>query len=367
MIIENLKLIDFRNYSQTYLEFHPNLNILVGKNGQGKTNILEAIYLLSIGKAFRASKDYEAISFNSQMCYISGTYKDLNSHDLLEFVISKKGKKAIKRNKVSLQKISDIFGGLCVVLFSPEDLRLIKDGPKERRKFIDREIIQIYPRYYDYLSSYNKILDSRNKLLKTINDENLLEVYDIQLANFGSKVYEYRFKFVEKLAFFAKKIHSNLTQSIEELSIEYENQLKEEGFKDIESIRNSFLNQLKENRAKDIQKRSTSVGPHRDDLQVKINGVDVRTYGSQGQQRTSSISLKLSQIEFIYSEKQEYPILLLDDVLSELDPKRQEFLVETFKFCQVFLTSAEESHISIFKKKSKKVFFVDKGLIKKEE
>lgn len=225
MQLNSLQLVNFRNYDSLHLEFNKKVNLLVGKNGQGKTNIVESIYMLSFGKSFRTNKDKEIIKFEKENLYVGGAFSKENTKGLIEIAISK-NKKGIKVNKIPIQKIYELLGNINVVIFSPEDLRLVKEGPKERRSFIDKEISQIIPRYYNYLTNYNKILFQRNQLLKSKNiDKSLLDVYDESLAKYGSYIYILRRDFIKKIAGISKSLHDKLTGGIEDLVITYKNQI----------------------------------------------------------------------------------------------------------------------------------------------
>ena len=362
MYLKGLNLINFRNYETLYLEFNPKINLLIGKNGQGKTNIVEAIYLLSFGKSFRTSKDKELIKFQNDNLYIGGNFIKDNRNSLIEIGIGKNNKKGIKINKISIEKIYELLGNLNVVIFSPEDLRLVKEGPKERRSFIDKEISQIMPKYYNYLTNYNKVLFQRNKLLKSnYIDINLLEVYDESLAKYGSYIYLLRREFIKKIATISNEMHKKLTNNLENLTIKYKNQLNVNDEDTVNSIYDRFIEKLKSGHQHDIETRTTRYGIHKDDLLIYINDLDVRLYGSQGQQRTTSISLKLSEIEMIKNEVGEYPILLLDDIFSELDEIRQKLLVDNLDKVQIFITTAEASHKKIFNKENTTIFNIEKG------
>lgn len=363
MRLKNLQLVNFRNYKNLHLEFNEKVNLLVGKNGQGKTNIVEAIYMLSFGKSFRTNKDKEIIKFNCENLYSGGSYLKNGRECVIEIGIGK-NKKGIKVNKIHVQKIQELLGNFNVVIFSPEDLRLVKDGPKERRSFIDKEISQIMPRYYNYLVNYNKVLFQKNKLLKSNSiDKNLLDVYDESLAKYGSYIYIMRRNFIKKIADIAMNTHKNLTNGVEELLITYKNQINITDEDNVNTVYSRFLEKLISNREHDIDTRTTRYGIHKDDLNIYINELDVRLYGSQGQQRTASISLKLSEIELIKNEVDEYPVLILDDVFSELDEVRQKLLVDNLSAVQMFITTAEVSHKSIFNKSSTTIFNIDKGKI----
>ncbi|MGL6105689.1 DNA replication/repair protein RecF [Romboutsia sp.] len=363
MRLKSLQLVNFRNYNNLHLDFNEKINLLVGKNGQGKTNIVESIYMLSFGKSFRTNKDKEIIKFDTENLYVGGSYSKEYTNGLIEIAISK-NKKGIKVNKIHIQKIYDLLGNLNVVIFSPEDLKLVKDGPKERRSFIDKEISQIMPKYYNYLTNYNKVLFQRNQLLKNRDiDRALLDVYDESLAQYGGYIYILRRDFIKKISNISKNMHKNLTNGIEELVITYKNQINICEDDTIEIVQNKFLDKLKLSRNHDIETRTTRYGLHKDDLNIFINGLDVRLYGSQGQQRTASISLKLSEIELIKNEVGEYPILILDDVFSELDEIRQKLLVENLSVVQMFITTAEVSHKSIFEKSNTTIFNIEQGRV----
>ncbi|MGL5313657.1 MAG: DNA replication/repair protein RecF [Peptostreptococcaceae bacterium] len=363
MRLNNLQLVNFRNYDNLHLNFNPKVNLLIGKNGQGKTNIVESIYMLSFGKSFRTSKDKEIIKFECENLYVGGSFSKEYTNGLIEIGISK-NKKGIKVNKIHIQKIHELLGNLNVVIFSPEDLRLVKEGPKERRSFIDKEISQIMPKYYNYLTNYNKVLFQRNQLLKSREfDKALLDVYDESLAQYGSYIYILRRDFIKKIANISKNMHENLTNGIEELIITYKNQINVSDEDTVATVYSKFIDKLQSGRSHDIETRTTRYGLHKDDLNIYINGLDVRLYGSQGQQRTASISLKLSEIELIRNEVGEYPILILDDVFSELDETRQKLLVDNLSVVQMFITTAEVSHKNIFDKSNTTIFNIEQGRV----
>ena len=275
MRLNSLQLINFRNYDNLHLNFEKNINLLVGKNGQGKTNIVEAIYMLSFGKSFRTNKDKEVIKFGSENLYIGGNYLKNSSKGLIEVAIGN-NKKGIKVNKIHIHKIQELLGNLNVVIFSPEDLKLVKDGPRERRSFIDKEISQIMPKYYNYLVNYNKILIQRNKTLKNrIVDENLLSVYDESLANYGAYIYVLRRDFIKKIAKISNEMHKKLTGNNEELLITYKNQINLTDEDTVKDAKDKLLSKLESNRQRDIETRMTKYGIHKDDLNIFINDLDV--------------------------------------------------------------------------------------------
>ncbi|MGB5823428.1 MAG: DNA replication/repair protein RecF [Proteocatella sp.] len=341
MLIKELELNRFRNYESQKIEFDPGINIIYGDNGEGKTNIVEAIYLMSIGRSFRTSKDKEMINLEAETSYIKALVENSQRPFKIEYKISKTSKKAIKINGLPIEKLTELLGIINVVIFSPEDLKLVKEGPKERRSFIDREISQIRPKYYQLLSSYHKTLIQRNNLLKSLKiDEVLLDVYDYTLSETGYKIMVFREEFIEEIKEIAGRNHEKISSGKEKLEIGYDKDI------DVNSV-DEYYSILKQNHQKDIYRKTTGCGIHKDDMDIKINGIDLRSYGSQGQKRSAAISLKLSEIELIKRIKGEYPIVLLDDIFSELDPKRQQMLLETFKNTQTFVTAAEEVTINI--------------------
>lgn len=367
MYINSLKLIDFRNYDSLLVDFNKNINLLLGENGQGKTNIVESLSLMSIGRSFRTSKDKEMLKFGKENLYTACSFTRNGINKKIEIVITK-NKKGIKVNGMSIKSIQELLGNLNLVVFSPEDLKLVKEGPKERRGFIDKEISQIMPRYYSLLVDYNKIMNQRNKLLKSMHvDKNLLDVYDENLCKYGAEIYFIRLKFVNKVSAISNKLHYDLTMGQEELKIKYKNQIDASLSDDVESLFKKLKQKIYENREQDLFNRNTKIGPHRDDLTILINDMDVRLYGSQGQQRTASISLKLSEIELIKQELGDYPVLVLDDVFSELDQNRQRMLVEKLGDIQMFITSADPLHKNIMSNTSFTTYYVEKGKIVRVE
>lgn len=365
--VESIRLINFRNYSSLNVDFHKNLNIFLGKNAQGKTNLLESIYMCSSGKSFRTNKDREIINFEKDKSYIGAKVVRENTEKLIEIKLEREKAKTIRINKVELNKNRELYVGLNVVAFSPEDLSLIKGGPVERRNFLDNEISQIKPVYRYNLNRYNKILFQRNSLLKNIKGKEynkyLLDVFDFQLAKIGTEIVLERIKFIRKLSDISKSIHRSITNGIEDLSLVYlSNVGMETG--DKATIEKKFLENIKKNIKNDIFKGSTEIGPHRDDIEILINGINSRSFASQGQQRTAVLSMRLAEVELINEEKNEYPVLLLDDVLSELDSDRRRYLISTFKELQTIITSTDSIDIDEFAHLDKKVFYIEKGTVK---
>lgn len=366
MYIENIKLLNYRNYSQLNLSFHPKINIIIGPNAQGKTNIIEAIYYLGIGKSHRTNKDREVINWDSENSYIKGSIVHNNGKRILEIGLSKNKKKIIKNNGVVLEKMGELLGKANIVLFSPEDLKLIKEGPIERRNFLDREISNIKPQYYYGIIKYNKILAQRNYLLKNRvkqpSLEDTISLWDEQLVEVGSRIIHSRIYFLKKLNNYINKIHREITDDLEDIELFYQsNILKSQ--EELKDIKNIFKEKLTKGRGLDIKRGVTGVGPHRDDLKVNANGIDLRIFGSQGQQRTAALSLKLSILELINNEVGETPILLLDDVLSELDEMRQKKLIKSISNAQSFITCADENYLKHFVNKEKNIFSIKNGQV----
>ena len=334
MYIKNISLQYFRNYENLNMEFSPKLNILYGDNAQGKTNVLEAVYMSAMGRSQRTSKDKEIIKLDKEEAHIQVFVVEDNgeSENRIDVHLKKNGKKGIAVNSVVVKKLGELFGRIYIVIFSPEDLQLIKSGPSERRKFVDMELCQLNKIYYYDLQQYYKILKQRNNLLKTIqktpNLKDTLFVWDSQLITYAKKIIASRKAFIEKVRKIASGIHFNITGGAEKLDIEYTPNANED----------EMELKLKKHLEKDIFFGNTSVGPHKDDLNFYINGNDVKVYGSQGQQRTAALSAKLAEIELIKEEKAVNPILLLDDVLSELDENRQMYLLDNISDIQTILT-----------------------------
>ncbi len=357
MFFKKIKLDNFRNYDDLSLEFDPKLNIILGKNAQGKTNLIESLFIMGLGRSFRTGKDQEMIRFGSDFSKATSFIDDEGREKEIEIVYSKEGK-IIKVDGVKLQRTADLLENIYIVVFSPDDLRIVKDGPESRRRFIDRELCQIKPIYYSDLGNYKKVLKQRNYLLKgNYEDHSLFDVFDESLAEYGIRIMEERFKFVDILYSISKDIHSDISGKSEELKIEYEASFKRGITKE------EYKLALKKSFEKDKAKGYTSIGPHKDDLKIEVNGIDIRSFGSQGQQRTASLSLKLAEIDLIKKETGKNAVLLLDDVLSELDINRQRYLIDSMKDIQVFITSTDiDEKLRALLPKGKS-FFVDNAKV----
>ncbi len=359
MKIKSLKLKNYRNYETLSLNFDDAANIFYGDNAQGKTNILEAIYMTGTTKSHRGAKDREMIRFGCEESHMETIISKNGIDYQIDMHLKKNGSKGIAINKVPIRRASELFGIVNLVFFSPEDLNVIKNGPSERRKFVDMELSQIDKVYMSNLANYNKTLNQRNHLLKEMsfgkNDalESTLDVWDMQLINYGNKIRERRLEFIEDMNKIVSSIHSNLTGNRESIRLIYE----------IQGGGLSFEQSLKKNRDRDLRLKSTSSGPHRDDICFLTGELDLRKYGSQGQQRTAALSLKLSEIELVKQSIHDTPILLLDDVLSELDKNRQNYLLDNIHDIQTLITCTGVEEFVNHRFSINKVFKVHEGQI----
>ena len=332
MIIKTLELADFRNYETLNISFDKGTNILFGYNAQGKTNILEAIYISATTKSHKGSKDKEIIHFDKEEAHIRTYLEKEDVEYRVDMHLRKNKSKGIAIDGQKIKKAADLLGLLNVVFFSPEDLSIIKNGPAERRRFADIELCQLDSFYLYNLNNYNKIINQRNKLLKDMyfnqNLKETLNIWDSQLVSYGSKIIERREAFADQLCEIIGDIHKKLSGGKEDLIVKYEPDVRIDDFE----------SRMKENQEKDIRFKLTSTGPHRDDFSFIVNGIDIRKYGSQGQQRTAALSLKLSEIELVKKMTKDTPLLLLDDVLSELDSNRQNYLLNSIGDIQTIIT-----------------------------
>lgn len=357
MYIKNLELLNYRNYEKLNIEFNKSINLILGKNAQGKTNLIEAIYLSAFGKSFRTNKDSELITFAKDRAKVMVEAIKEDEEIKLELFYDRDFKREIKINGVKLKKASEILDNIYVIVFSPEDLKLVKEEPEKRRKFIDRELCLLKPSYYNNLTNYKKILAQRNAYLKERDiDKEVLDIWDVQLAKYGRQLIDQRDEFIEKINGISKEIHSNITNKKEDLEVIYNPNIK---------LDENFYVVLKENIENDIRQRTTTRGPHKDDMLFFINKINARSFGSQGQQRTCALSLKLAEINLIKEETDEDAILLLDDVMSELDEERQEFLLKSLSKTQMFITTTELSDVLLNKFKEASIFDVEEGKINK--
>ena len=357
MIIKSLELADFRNYNSLEIHFSNGTNILYGKNAQGKTNILEAIYLSSTTKSHRGTKDRDIINFEKEEAHIRTLLEKDGMENRIDMHLRKSKAKGIAINGQKIKKAAELLGLLNVVFFSPEDLSIIKNGPAERRRFVDMELCHLDSFYLYNLNHYNKIVNQRNKLLKDMYFQpelrDTLNIWDSQLVSFGSKIIERRELFIKQLNEIIFEIHKKLSGNKEELLIHYEPDITIENYES--SLRNS--------QEKDIKLKQTTVGPHRDDFSFIEKNIDIRKFGSQGQQRTAALSLKLSEIELVKKMTKDNPVLLLDDVLSELDSDRQNYLLNNIGDIQTIITCTGLDEFVNNRFEIDKVFQIEKGSI----
>ncbi len=357
MIIKSLELADFRNYESLEINFDKGTNILYGDNAQGKTNILEAIYVSATTKSHKGSKDKEIINFNKEESHIRTYLLKEDEEIRVDMHLRKNKSKGIAIDGQKIKKAADLMGLLNVVFFSPEDLSIIKNGPAERRRFADMELCQLDSFYLYNLNHYNKIINQRNKLLKDMyfNPElrETLNIWDSQLISFGSKIIERRQQFAGQLCEIIYDIHKKLSGNKEEIIIKYEPDVSIDDFEKMMRI----------NQERDIKLKQTTTGPHRDDFSFIVNGIDIRKYGSQGQQRTAALSLKLSEIELVKKVSKDTPVLLLDDVLSELDSNRQNYLLNSIGNIQTIITCTGLDEFINNRFEINKVFKVTNGTV----
>ena len=357
MIIKSLELQTFRNYENLKLDFDSGTNIFYGDNAQGKTNILEAIYLIATTKSHKGSKDSDIIQFGHEEAHIrSYLYKEDVTRQV-DMHLRKSKTKGIAIDSQRIKKAADLLGLLNVVFFSPEDLSIIKNGPAERRRFIDMELCQLDSFYLYNLNHYNKIVNNRNKLLKDLfmnpGLKETLSIWDSQLLSYGSKIIERRSLFIEQLNQIIFDIHNRLSGGKEQIKIVYEKNVEIDHLEE----------KLRLNQDKDIYLKQTTVGPHRDDISFIVNDIDIRKFGSQGQQRTAALSLKLSEIELVKKSIKDTPVLLLDDVLSELDSNRQNYLLNSIGDIQTIITCTGLDEFVNNRFEINKVFKVKEGTV----
>lgn len=369
MYLEKLKLNYFRNYDHLEIGFNNQVNVFLGQNAQGKTNLMESIYVLAMAKSHRTSNDKDLIFWEEEYAKIEGRVQRATSSTHLELLISKKGKRA-KCNFLEQQRLSQYIGNMNVVMFAPEDLNLVKGSPQVRRKFIDMEIGQVSAVYLHDISQYQKILQQRNSYLRQMQisknkDWTMLDILTEQFIEKGAKIVLKRLEFISKLQQWAAPIHLNISRGLENLRIEYKSSTNVSDSSDLSKMMNELALQYQKLKEKEVDRGSTLFGPHRDDLLFFVNGKDVQTFGSQGQQRTTALSIKLAEIELIHEEIGEYPILLLDDVLSELDDYRQTHLLNTIQGkVQTFVTTTSIDGIDHQTLKEAKTIIVENGTVK---
>ncbi len=360
MIIKSLELSNFRNYEHLNIQLSPNVTIFYGNNAQGKTNILEALYVACTTKSQKGSRDRELIRFEESEAHIRLMVDDDSISRRIDMHLKDKGQKGVAIDGIPIKKAAELYGLMNIISFSQDDLGIIKEGPSERRRFCDMELCQLDKLYMHNLAGYEKALEQRNNLLKQLsfNPElkDTLDIWDDQLVSYGKSIIEKRNLFIEDINKIAFEIHKTLTSGNEELKIGYLPNVSVEDFKDVLIL----------NRDKDILLKTTSIGPHRDDMVFMLNENDAKKFGSQGQQRTSALTLKLSELELVKQNKKKNPVLLLDDVLSELDRNRQTKLLENISGVQTVITCTGLDEFVKNRIKYDKVYKVTAGTVNEE-
>ena len=357
MIIKSLEIADYRNYDSLHIDFSSGTNILYGDNAQGKTNILEAIYMSATTKSHKGTKDKDVVNFRKEEAHIRTYLEKEGIETRVDMHLRKNKSKGIAIDGQKIKKAAQLLGLLNVVFFSPEDLSIIKNGPAERRRFVDMELCQLDQFYLYNLNNYNKIVNQRNKLLKDMyfnpSLRDTLNIWDSQLISFGSKIIERRQLFVEQLNEIILEIHRKLSGGRENLVIQYEPDV----------LIDEYEKKMSLNQERDVKLKQTSTGPHRDDFSFVVGDIDIRKFGSQGQQRTAALSLKLSEIELVKKMTRDNPVLLLDDVLSERDSNRQNYLLSTIGDIQTIITCTGLDEFVNNRFEIDKVFHIESGKI----
>lgn len=368
MYLQELQLRHFRNYPSADLELGPGINVLLGENAQGKTNLLEAIYVLALTRSHRTANDHDLVNWEAKTAKVSGRVVKSVGSVPLELTFSRQGKRA-KVNHLEQARLSQYIGQFNVILFAPEDLAIVKGAPTVRRRFMDMEFGQMNPRYLYNLSQYRTLLKQRNRYLKDLQHKQnrdllFLSVLSDQLAAYGAEIIAQRLRMLHKLEHWAQAIHAEISQQKEELTFHYATQVPEDQLTDPDTICAALTQLYKEHQDKELYRGTTLVGPHRDDLHFRVNGKNVQTFGSQGQQRTTALSVKLAEIDLMKEETGEYPVLLLDDVLSELDDARQTHLLKAIQDkVQTFITTTSLSGITRQLIKDPTIFHVANGTV----
>lgn len=361
MYIKSIELSNFRNYKELSMEFDPEKNILYGDNAQGKTNILEALYFCGMTKSHKGSKEKEIIRMNEKEAHIRMYIEKKGVSRRIDMHLKRNKAKGVAIDGIPIRKSSELLGLVNIVFFSPEDLGIIKHGPSERRRFLDMELCQLDKVYFHDLAKYNQVVNQRNNLLKQISmDKSLLptlDIWDEQLVEYGSKIIKRRKKHLEELNEVITPIHEKLSGGCEVLTLGYE----------ANTIAQDFGMKIAMNRERDLFQKVTTTGPHRDDVEFAIADIDIRKYGSQGQQRTAALSLKLAEIEIVKRVVGDLPVLLLDDVLSELDRNRQHYLLDSIKDIQTIITCTGLEEFIQERIKVNQVYKVTNGTVSQEK
>jgi len=369
LYIKRVSLKNYRNYNALDMKLSEGINIFYGQNAQGKTNIIEALYMASTGKSHRTQKDSELINWNNEDARIKVDFLKEKDEKSIDIYLSRNMKKQIKMNGVKLCKIGELIGNLNTVIFSPDHMKIIKEGPVERRRFMDIILSQVKPGYYYNLVQYLKVLEQRNNLLdEARTNSSILKTMDIwneQLAGFGAKIIMTRKNFINNICDIAADTHKTISNGKEVLRLKYNSSIEYQNNSE-NDIKKSFINALEKSMGIDMKRGVTHKGPHREDILFFINDTEVKTYSSQGQQRTALLSLKISELKYIEEETEELPVLLLDDVFSELDNERQKYLIEFIKKIQTVITCTDVEYLEKLKLDGSAVFKVTGGRLLQE-
>jgi len=369
--VKYLKLVNFRNYEKLEMEFEDGFNILYGQNAQGKTNVLEAVFLCSSGRSHRTAKDHDIVKIGKDEYGVKLLVGKKDTETLIEVTYKKDEKKKVRINEIPVQKIGSLMGCLNTVMFSPEDLLIIKEGPQERRRFLDITISQLKPSYFYNLQQYARVLEQRNSLLKRLQyagaRADTLEVWNKSLAETGAKIIKTRAEFIRRLNIKVGSCHGRLTAGNEKLEMEYAPSVEVDEGMETGEIEEVFVKTMEREYRKEIEKGSTMCGPQRDDFDIRLNGISLKMFGSQGQQRTAILSVKLSELDIMKEETDESPVLLLDDVMSELDSKRQQYLFDNLDEIQTFITCTDSAFFCGRIKGKSGFFYVEKGKVMRND
>ncbi len=367
LTVDSLRLENFRNYHNAELNFCDGINIFQGLNGQGKTNLLESIYICSVGKSFRTSKDIEMINHEKDYFAVNVGIKN-DATDKIFIRYDRQKQKAIAVNGIFLRKSGQLMGALLCVLFSPEDLQIFSEGPSRRRRFLDIAISQLNPLYYYNLQQYAKLTYQKNLQLKQIkknpNQKDILFIWNEQIAEYGSKIILERLKFIDVLKELASESHAYISDDKEKLVLEYENTIELNNYDD-SYIKETYIKALEKVMTREIEREVSLIGPHRDDVSFRLNDLELKKFGSQGQKRTAVLSLKIAEIEIMKKNTGRTPILLLDDVMSELDKKRQDALLSFVKGVQTFITCVDSNSLDELNNTQNYVFNISEGAVSK--
>lgn len=368
MVVNSLKIKNYRNFAELHIDFDDVLNIFIGDNGQGKTNLLESVYLCSIGRTFRLNSESDLIRFGENKSEISLSMTKDNQPKKIDVVLEKNKSKQVRLNGVKLDKTSEMIGYLSNVIFTPDDMKIIKGSPAERRKFINIDISQIKPKYKYLLKNYNKIVIQRNNLLKSYgansSSKDVISIWNDYMVNMGTELIYYRAMHIDAIRKYAENIYSDISGNREKFSISYRCDVCGEADMTKASIKAAFEDKLKKGMDRELRAGMSMYGPHKDDLSIKINGKEFKYFGSQGQQRSAVLALKLAEIEIIKEEIGEYPVLLLDDVLSELDSKRKKYLLEYIRGIQTIITTTDDNEMNDLVKSGRRiVYYINEGRI----